>query len=208
MKLQVIRKLPRDVFVACSGGVDSVALALFLKSVKKNVTLVHYNHPDDPLSKQEEEFVCDFAAEFGFRGVISSSEANIDSTGKSREVWWRENRVEFFKSLGNLVLTGHTLDDAVEWFLLTSFKGQGQYMKYDSDFSLKPFITQKKTNIIEWMKQNYPGVEWIDDPTNSDPEFNDRNYVRLNIVPHVLKVNPGFYRTIKNRIVEKTRQTK
>lgn len=204
MSLQLFRKLPKEVFVACSGGVDSVALSLFLRDTGRSVTLVHYNHPDDPLADKEEEFVRSLKDQFGFSGMISSWN-KISERTSSREAWWRDNRLAFFRSLNTPVLTGHHLDDAVEWYVMTCLVGEGHYMKYDTGFSLKPFLTQNKETIIKWMCKNYPDVGWIEDPTNKEDSFNKRNYVRLKLMPELLKVNPGLFTTVKNNLIKKNK---
>ena len=205
MSLQLFRKLPKEVFVACSGGVDSVALSLFLKDTGRDVTLVHYNHPDDPLAEKEEAFVRNLKDQYGFSGMISSWNKISERKG-SREAWWRENRQSFFRSLGKPVLTGHHLDDAVEWYVMTSLLGEGHYMKYDTGFTLKPFLTQNKESIIRWMRKHHPEVEWIDDPTNHQPGFSKRNFVRLKLIPELLKFNPGLFTTVKNNLIKKNKK--
>ena len=216
--IKLYQSLPKEVYVACSGGVDSVALALFLKASGRKVTLVHYNHPDDPLAAKEEQYVSDLLSKFGFDGKISSFDAPIAREeiryffdgGKraslSKEVFWRENRLAFFRSIGKPILTGHHLDDALEWYVLTMIKtGQGQFMKYESECTLKPFLLMKKEELVEWMQTKYPGVEWLEDPSNTDPDFNDRNFLRVNVIPGILHLNQGLYKTIKNKFETRIR---
>ena len=53
IKLQ--SKLPRDVYVACSGGVDSMAAVDFLSN-NHNVTICFFNHRTDT-SDEAHEFI-------------------------------------------------------------------------------------------------------------------------------------------------------
>lgn len=200
-KLQIFRSLPKDVLIACSGGVDSVALALFLKDSGKNVTLAHYQHPEDEQVKNELNFVEDFANNFNFPLITSDRVWYTKET--SREEWWRLNRLHFFSKFNQRVLTGHHLDDAVEWYLHTAFMGEPHYMCYESENTLKPFILQRKQNLTEWMFENYPNVKYIKDMTNFDPNFSTRNWIRNRVIDQILPIAPGLYTSVKNKIIKK-----
>ena len=195
--IKLYKSLPKELYVACSGGVDSVALALFLKASGRKVNLVHYNHPDDPFAETEEQFVSELLSKYNFDGKISSFHAPIPRDGLSKEVWWRENRLAFFRSIGKPILTGHHLDDALEWYLLSLIKtGNGYLMQYESECTLKPLLMTRKVDLIRRITNTYPEQTWLDDPTNDDPEFNDRNFLRINVLPGILRLNPGFHKKI------------
>lgn len=202
-QLQIFRSLPINVCVACSGGVDSVSLALYLKSTNRNVSLVYYEHPDDPQAKLEKEWLIDFQKRYEFVDSPIFSSKVYHEKKSSREMWWRENRLEFFKSLNRTILTGHHLDDAVEWYLMTSLTGEGHYMKYEDGFLAKPFLLQSKKSLVSWVEENHGDLDYIEDETNFDPQFSKRNYVRNELIPKVLEFNPGFYSTIRNKLIQK-----
>tara|TARA_Y100000004_G_scaffold188081_1_gene241716 strand:+ start:158 stop:346 length:189 start_codon:yes stop_codon:yes gene_type:complete len=44
-------------------------------------------------------------------------------------------------------------------------------------------------------------VSWIEDPSNQKTNFM-RNHVRHNVMPQVLKVNPGIRSTIRKKLIE------
>ena len=44
-------------------------------------------------------------------------------------------------------------------------------------------------------------ISWIEDPSNSGTHYM-RNYVRKNIVPHALRVNPGLRKVLRKKILE------
>lgn len=201
VKLQIFRSLPKQVFVACSGGVDSVALALFLKNSGKTVVLLYYQHPDDDLALEEKKFVANFAKQFNF-SLITSNHVEYEKT-TSREEWWRLNRLYFFSQFNEKILTGHHLDDALEWYLHTAFMGEPHYMKYESETTRKPFLLEKKKDIEQWMFENYPEVEYVIDKTNFDPLFSTRNWIRNKVIQEILPIAPGLYTSVANKIREK-----
>ena len=59
-------------------------------------------------------------------------------------------------------------------------------------------MTEKKS--IERYAKNKE-VTWVEDPSNQHTNFM-RNHVRKNIMPHVLKVNPGIRTTIRKKMLE------
>jgi tRNA(Ile)-lysidine synthase len=44
-------------------------------------------------------------------------------------------------------------------------------------------------------------LKWSEDPSNQKTNFM-RNHVRYNIIPQVLKVNPGIRNTIRKKLIE------
>jgi tRNA(Ile)-lysidine synthase len=66
------------------------------------------------------------------------------------------------------------------------------------DNVVRPFLTTKKEELVSWCTRHE--VEWCHDKSNDDTKY-IRNYVRKNIVPHALEVNPGLHKVVA-RIVE------
>ena len=197
MNINTIRTIPQDVTVAFSGGVDSVVLVHKALSQNKNVRLAFYNHGNE-LAYCEEKFVEKFAEEYNLELIIERCTEQV--TGSS-EKFWRDCRYKFFKQLG-IVATGHHLDDAVEWYLLTCLRGEGHYMNYQNENVIRPFILNKKSKIVEYA--SYYGLKWFDDFTNRDSEFTYRNKIRKDILPSCLEINPGLYNMVSNNIKRKT----
>jgi len=196
--MQVLKTLPDHVAVAVSGGVDSLVLLHWL-SQRRQVTAVHYQHDSD-FAEQEYMFVAEFCQARGIN-LITQTQQPTPRPGLSQEEYWRRDRYEFFKSVSLPVCTGHTLDDAVEWYLFSALNGQGHYMEYSHANVVRPFLITRKSELVEYAMSNQ--IEWLEDPSNSDVEFAARNRIRHEIVPAALKVNPGLYTMVRKRINKK-----
>ena len=196
--MNILRTLPKDVTVALSGGIDSVVLLHFL-SKKHNVTAAHYVH-NNKYAEKEYVFVQQLCNNYKIDLIV---EAQVDPMPANcgKEKYWRDGRYKFFKSLDAPVCTGHTLDDMVAWYLMTCMRGEGHLMTYDNGNVVRPFICTKKEELIDYAKKH--NLEWLEDPSNADVEFTQRNRVVNKILPEALKVNPGLYSTIKNKFLKK-----
>ena len=197
MKLITLRPLPEQVFVACSGGLDSVSVVVRACELKRKVTLAFFHHRDE-FSDMEEEFVRNLSRDFGLD--IITSQAPTKAL-KSKEKTWRDFRQPWFQSLPGTVLTGHNLDDAVEWYIMTCLQGQGYFMNYENGNVKKPFLLTKKVALRDYLVSRK--VSWLEDPSNYEVEFTPRNRVRHNILPEALKINPGLYKVVEKGILKK-----
>jgi tRNA(Ile)-lysidine synthase len=136
-------KLPREVFVACSGGVDSMA-------------------------------VVDF---------------------------WRKERYKFLHGINAEVITAHHLDDCVETWVWSSMHGTGKIIPYANKNVIRPFRLTRKRDFQLWA--DLKNVPYVEDDSNADTCYT-RNYIRHEMMPHVLRVNPGIHKTIAKKVKEDT----
>jgi tRNA(Ile)-lysidine synthase TilS/MesJ len=58
----------------------------------------------------------------------------------------------------------------------------------------------EKSAIVSYADRK--GVDFIDDPSNRMTKNIMRNHIRHNIMPQVLKVNPGIRTTIRKKLIE------
>jgi tRNA(Ile)-lysidine synthase len=191
------QSVPDKLYVACSGGVDSVATAAIL-SEWRDVTLLHFSHTDHA-HIQELETVVNLANQLGVK-LLTTSQTRDQKSGNA-EAQWRNARYEWFHSLDMPVATGHTLDDAVEWYLMTCLRGRGEFMPVKNRNVFRPFLLTDKSKLVEYAVKR--GLTWWDDPTNHDPAFGLRTQVRNCLVPVAEKCEPGLKNMVKRRIVAK-----
>lgn len=196
------KSVPDRLYVACSGGVDSVAAAAIL-SEWRDVTLLHFSHTDHA-AVQELEVVSEVAHKL--RVTLITGYQTKDQKKGNSEAQWRDARYAWFHSLDLPVATGHTLNDAVEWYLMTCLRGRGEYMPVENRNVFRPFLLTEKTDLVVHALKH--GLTWWDDPGNHDPTFSLRSRVRNKLIPVVEECEPGLKNIVKRRIVEKFNQEK
>lgn len=193
--LKLLFPMPKQVTVAFSGGVDSVAVVDFL-SKKHDVTCAFFHHGTEN-SGQAFKFVSRFCTDRNlpmFLGILSREKPK----DMSYEEFWREERYRFLSTLGP-VITAHHLDDCVETYIWSALHGKPKVPNLVRGNIIRPFLTTPKREFVDWCERK--GLEWCEDLSNEDERYT-RNYIRKNLMPHALHVNPGLHKTVK-KIVEK-----
>lgn len=205
-------KLPRNISVACSGGVDSMAIADFLQK-NHNVTLLFFNHGTDT-SKDALEFLNEYVdrKNYEFKSTptattLSIKVANIANPKKKRESleeYWRKERYNFFYEQDQPVITCHHLDDCVETWIWSCFHGEGKIIPYYNRNVIRPFRLNKKSKFVNWCRRN--NVSWIEDSSNQDTSYM-RNFIRHEVVQKALVVNPGLHKVVSKKIEKSYKYT-
>jgi tRNA(Ile)-lysidine synthase len=193
---QVGTKIPRNITVACSGGADSIAITHFL-AVKHNVTVAYFNHGND-FDNMSEEWLYEWCKNNSIN-FVTSKITRQKHKNESNEEYWRNERYEWFHSLDNIIVTAHHLDDCIETWIWSSLNGEAKIIPYSNRNVIRPFRTNKKQELVEWCDKN--NVSYLTDPSNQDTRHM-RNYIRNNMMDHVLHVNPGISKVIRKKIIE------
>ena len=191
--------LPKNITIAFSGGVDSCAIVDFL-SRKHNITCAFFHHGTKD-SDRANEFVAKFCTERNIP-LLWGSLRWEKGTKESQEEYWRRERYDFLKDLGP-VITAHHLDDCVETYIWSSLHGTPKVIPLTRNNVLRPFLTTRKQDLVYWCESH--NVPWIEDESNKNSRYT-RNYIRNEMMPHVLKVNPGIHTLVK-KIVEGKQNT-
>lgn len=201
MKLQPLRTVQKDSYVALSGGVDSIAVAHHLRRANKVKAALWFNH-DDEASSSEYRVVHKFCRDNLLSLYIGDTSMVNVPHSTSKEKYWSDCRNAWFNQFDGDVVTGHNLDDAVEYYLMTAIQGEGHYTNYKNKNVVRSYLTTPKQSLVEYAIEHQ--LSWFEDPTNSDVDFTYRNRIRHDILPQALKINPGLYNTVKRRIIERT----
>jgi tRNA(Ile)-lysidine synthase len=120
---------------------------------------------------------------------------------RSMEEFWRDERYSFFNKIkSNFIITCHHLDDAVETWIMSSMHGNCKLIPYKRGNNIyRPFLMTSKKTIEQYGDKR--NLKWIEDPSNMRTEY-IRNHIRHNLMPGILKINPGIRTMIRKKIIE------
>lgn len=196
--IRIIGKIPSNVVIACSGGIDSMVVSHFLLQGRRNVRLAFFNH-DTSHSKQAQKFVENYAHQNNldlFLGRVKGVKGR-----RSMEEFWRDERYSFFNRIDtDFMITCHHLDDAVETWVMSAMHGKCKLIPYKRGENIfRPFLMTSKNTIKQYAEKKQ--IEWVEDPSNVRTEY-IRNHIRHTLMPGILKVNPGIRTTIRKKLIE------
>lgn len=200
--------------VSLSGGLDSVCLLhaciLLKRSSLPNLNLacVHINHGLSENAKQWLDFCKSLCDRYELDFYSASLNLAI-AKGESLEATAREARYKKINDLlsykfegKSILLLGHHQNDQAETFLLQMARGAGTKglscmpKTFEPSSSLayvRPFLSFSKAELEQFA--NLHSLEWIEDESNADQEF-DRNFIRHSIVPKLQLKWPNISKTI------------
>ncbi len=203
------------VVVGCSGGADSVALAITLSALRNHpasqgaplgfLKVVHVNHGlRGDASDGDEQFVSELAGRLGLEfHVVRLSEIADDeaSLRSAREAVFSD----YAHSIGaRYVAVGHTADDNAETMLHHLFRGTGPaglsgiapFRPLGSDAVLvRPMLAARRVEIRSTLHRL--GIAWREDASNTDTRYT-RNWIRHELLPLVESRYPDAVPRVAN----------
>ena len=214
LKKSGLIKKNEKILIAFSGGPDSVFLYNLLFFLKEyysiEISLIYVNHNLRKDVKNDLNFVEEFSKENNVPLYIESVDVRkyAAENKKSIELAARELRYEAIeKVLQNLnydkIATGHNLDDNIETFIFrllrgTSLKGL-KGIPSERKNIIRPILQFEKKEILNYLQENKKS--YIIDYTNSENDYT-RNYIRNEIFPMFVNINPTFRNKVNELIQE------
>jgi len=199
-----------SVWVSCSGGVDSIAIAHYLfKKLKRDIKLFHFNHGNGIVNDDMEAIVVKFASKFNLPLEIRTADWDLyNSDEKGTEASYRDARLEAMKEVcgDSQVIFGHHLNDCVESYLMNCFNGFGERCPipirttFDKTQVVRPFLLTPKKS-LENYSDNYKLNDFIvKDPTNDNTEYR-RNWIRNKALPVISEHYPGLEKVVFKKML-------
>jgi tRNA(Ile)-lysidine synthase len=197
---RVLGKIPRNPIVAVSGGIDSMVLLDFLIQGRHNPKAIYYNHGTE-FGNIAEQFLVNRCDQLGVELIIDRITPNftLKNSDGGLENYWRNKRYEIFNSFPGTILTAHHLNDVAEWWIFSSLHGESKLIPYKNKNVIRPFLMVEKEKIKDWADRK--NVKYIDDPSNNETKFK-RNLIRHEMMPKVLKINPGLLTVLKKKLIK------
>ncbi len=207
------------VTAALSGGADSICLLHILNRLKSELEIsldaVHINHcirGDE--SDRDEEFCRKFCRKLGVPLKVYRIDIPkiAEKSGKSLEETARDKRYEKFLECAGKdgrIATAHTLSDNAETVIINLIRGTGLKglcgIPPVRDNIIRPLMGVTRQQVEEYL--DGCGQDYVTDSTNFSNDYT-RNKIRHNIIPIMLEINNGFYKSFlnSNRIINSENQ--
>jgi len=192
--IKVLGEIPKSEFgIACSGGVDSMAILDFLVKGKYNPHVLYFNHNTEH-GHEAEKFITDYCNQKSLKLTIGRTDLKPET---NKEKIWSDLRYNFFSKFDFPIITCHHLDDCVETYLFSCLRGFQSVIPYSKGNVIRPFLLNEKSEFEKWCKQK--SVPFIQDYSNDCLDYS-RNRIRHKIVPESLLVNPGLKTVVRKMI--------
>ncbi|MBM7454944.1 tRNA(Ile)-lysidine synthase [Oceanisphaera litoralis] len=193
--------------VAFSGGLDStVLLALAARLAREQGRAVRAVHIAHGLQAAAEPWPAHCARVAESLGVACETIRVQVELGPrvSLEAAARKARYHALAGAmqpGEILLTGHHLDDQAETLLLALKRGAGvaglaampMRKPFDPGEQWRPLLACSRQQLDTFAREQ--SLSWVEDPSNADDDF-DRNFLRNRILPPLLQQWPSFNRTL------------
>jgi len=190
----------KTIIVGFSGGYDSMCLLDILSKIKDmpeffdlEIVAAHFNHNWRGEESMKEQEVCRlFAASRGIEFYTKTAPSTLRKTENDA----RMARYEFFEEAyeeydADAVFTAHNKDDNAETVLYRVIKGTGiiglRGISEKRKYFYRPFLKTYRSEILDYCKEN--NLTPNDDSSNQNTVY-QRNFLRLNVIPTLEKVNP------------------
>ena len=193
----LITKTPNKVYIALSGGADSMFALHFLLQGRKDVTCLHFNHGTSE-SDEFEKFIRQQCYAYDVDLVVGKLGV-APPKGCSTEKHWRDERYKFFQQFTDApIVTAHHLNDQIETRIMSLCTGSNrcinESMVLGETKFIRPFLRVDRDEILNYNQRH--GVAFIEDKSNQDASY-PRNRIRKNVIPELIKAYPGLINTLR-----------
>ena len=191
----------KKIFLAISGGKDSMVLAHLLFNSDLKYELLHCNFQLRNLeSEEDEKFVRDFAKELNtpvqtikFDTLKESKVLKTNTQETARKL-----RYDWFNKIHNsnqnsIILTAHHLDDSIETFFINLLRGTGvsgiKGINKKRGPYYRPLLEFTSEQIREYAVENC--IKFREDSSNASDKYL-RNNIRHNVIPILQNIDDRF----------------
>ncbi|MCC6938480.1 MAG: tRNA lysidine(34) synthetase TilS [Flavobacteriales bacterium] len=196
----------QSVFVAVSGGVDSMVLLHVLHALRHPVSVAHVDHGlRGAESSADAAFVQEHCSDLGVPFQVRKVDvaASIRDRGGSAQMAARDLRYAWFNELGidHPVALAHHADDAVETLFINLLRGTGSKgwgaIPWKSGKCIRPLLGVHRDEILRYAQDH--SIPFREDSSNASPKYL-RNRIRQELIPLLEQLRPGSSRTMARSI--------
>ncbi len=195
-KLNLKDKKASCYFIACSGGIDSMALLHLAEQLMLKIHVLHVNFNLRGNDSRKDSILIEnycLKKNIPFSIISVNLKRQLILEGGNLQNEARKIRYDFFKEKLNSVkksklLVAHHLDDQIETFWLQLFRGSGLKgmagMNFENNQILRPLLNVKKSDLIQYAEEN--NLTWREDASNAKIDY-ERNKWRNEFLPFLRK---------------------
>ena len=198
----------KKLFLAVSGGIDSMVLLDLFYKLRFDICVVHCNFQlrgkesdgDEMLVREicQDRYIPYFIEKFDTLEFAKENKLSIQlAARKLRYDWFQEIISHGF----DYVLTAHHLDDNVETFLINFIRGTGLEgltgIPAQNGNIIRPLLPFSRLEIENYALENK--IQWREDSSNASDKY-FRNKLRHDIVPILKELNTGFLDSFQNTL--------
>lgn len=191
----------KKLFLAVSGGLDSMVLLHLLQRLPYEIAVLHCNFQLRGLeSFGDQNFIQDYCDRNKIPVFVTQfdTEAFAKDYKLSTQVAARELRYSWFYELleeknFDYIATAHHADDNLETFIINLTRGTGldglTGIPEENDKIIRPLLPFSREEILKYAEENK--IEWREDSSNASNKYL-RNKIRHDLVPILKEINPNF----------------
>lgn len=194
----------QKVFVACSGGVDSMVLLHLLKELGAKIHALHVNyHLRDQDSDLDELFVKNYCQEqqipfdclsIDMKSYLQQNKGNLQEQARKIRYEWFEQ----FLTPNTYLALGHHFDDQLETFYQHLARKSGilgmACMLEQHGQVIRPLLSYRKNEIKEFALSTQ--LKWREDKSNTSLKYT-RNRLRNEFIPFLEQKNPSLDSSVR-----------
>ncbi|WP_026728813.1 tRNA lysidine(34) synthetase TilS [Flavobacterium denitrificans] len=191
----------KKLFLAVSGGLDSMVLLHLLKKLPYEIAVLHCNFQLRGLeSFGDQEFIQNYCKQnnIPFFTTQFDTKAFAEDYKLSTQVAARELRYSWFYELleeenFDYILTAHHADDNLETFIINLTRGTGldglTGIPEQNEKIIRPLLPFSREEILRYAEESK--IQWREDSSNASNKYL-RNKIRHDLVPILKEINPNF----------------
>ncbi len=205
----------KTIFLACSGGVDSMTLLSILHKANWKVEVLHVNYQlRDEDSERDMQLVLATCKTLSIPCHLKriDLQAILNEKGGNLQEVARKVRYDFFEekrslSQDNYIALGHHKNDQIETFFMHLARKSGimgmACMPAEYNQFIRPLLPFSKEEIIQYAQEN--GIVWREDNSNKTNKYT-RNILRNILLPELQIEIPSLDESVV-LMIEKFQET-
>ena len=204
-KIHIAQNFPSlkngKLFLAVSGGLDSMVLLHLFRQLKYDIAVLHCNFQLRGIESFQDQI---FVQEYSIKNSIPFFYTQFDTENFAKDyklsiqVAARELRYSWFyeqleEQNYDFILTAHHADDNLETFLINLSRATGLDgligIPEQNDKIIRPLLVFNRLEIENYANENQ--IKWREDSSNASDKY-VRNKIRHQLVPILKEIHPNF----------------